>query len=130
MTIGAGVGMLALAAFADRAAAEPLVLDEAALDDVAAGFGSLLPGTSRLQRSTNITTSISMPMSTAIAVCFLCSGNATAVAIANAIGSGRADSIAFSFGDGQTFALSNAVGPYLIFVPSPAPAAGGPPSAR
>jgi hypothetical protein len=125
--IGAAAVPLALAGLdGSRAAAGPVTLDETGLDGVAAGtVGFPDPGTSRLWRSTNITTSISIPMSTAIAVCYLCSGDASAVAIANAIGSGLANSLAFSSGQADTFAFSNAIGPYLIFTAPPTPTGAG-----
>jgi hypothetical protein len=132
-TIGVAAGFLAIVGFlVPAAAAEPVVLDDGQLDGVAAGLGDSAFGDgSRLWRSTSITTHISMPMSTAIAVCYFCSDNASAVAIANAIGLGSADSRAVTLGQGNSFALSNSIGPFLIFAaPPPALSGGAAPSPK
>jgi hypothetical protein len=71
---------------------------------------------SAFQRSSFIQTSISMPIANAFAVCFMCSGDAMAVAIAGAIGSGRADSTSFASGRGEAFTSAFAAGPPFIFV--------------
>ena len=71
---------------------------------------------SSFERRSFIQTSISMPIANAFAVCFMCSGDAMAVAIAGAIGSGRADSTSFASGRGEAFTSSFAAGPPFIFV--------------
>ena len=71
---------------------------------------------SAFQRSSIIETSISMPIANAFAVCFMCSGDAMAVAIAGAIGSGRADSTSFASGRGEALTSAFAAGPPFIFV--------------
>ncbi len=124
-----GIGCLLAAMCHGAVQAQPLTLTDAQLDSVAAG--TLLPPPDAdggvLHGGTGITTQISMPTATAVAVCLLCTGDASATAVANAVGLGRADALAFSSGRASTYALSNAVGPYLLlFVPAPrAPAAGG-----
>lgn len=71
---------------------------------------------SSFERRSFIQTSISMPIANAFAVCFMCSGDAMAVAIAGAIGSGRADSTSFASGRGEAFTSSFAAGPPFLFV--------------
>lgn len=122
--VGCALG-LALAPWPGGAAsAEPVGLDDAQLDGVvAAGHVPSVSGLDGgyVSRSTQITTQISMPMATAIAICFMCTGDASAVAEANALGTGAADAFAFSSGQADTYAISNAIGPYLMLVPPPAP---------
>ena len=111
------------AAIAGAGRAEPLALDGAQLDRVVAagevsGFDYGFRG-----GSTQITTQISMPVSSsAVAVCLFCTGDASAVAVANAVGVAQADALAVSTGGGQTYALSNALGPYIMLL-APPPAA-------
>lgn len=132
-------GCLAAALAGGTADAEPASLSEAQLDTVSAAGDIGLSGfgfdTGAIHESgTRITTQISMPVSNAIAICLFCSGDASAVAIANAIGMGQSNATALSQGSADTFALSNAIGPYLMMfappsaVPQPAaapPAKGG-----
>jgi hypothetical protein len=119
-TLGIIVWWLAVLGLTGLASAEPLKLTDQDLDRVAAGgfapeFG--MPSSAFIDRSTQITTHLSMPTSTAIAICLLCSGNASASAIANAIGVGQAGAISFSAGEGKSSAIGNAVAPFLIMLP-------------
>lgn len=121
--LAALLGCLGAVTIADAGRAEPLALNEAQLDRVVAagevsGFGYAYHG-----GSTQITTQISMPVSSsAVAVCLFCTGDASAVAVANATGVAQADALAVSTGGGQTYALSNALGPYIMLL-APPPAA-------
>jgi hypothetical protein len=100
--------------------AEPVLLGSGALDQVAAG-GMIPPlnenGPS-FSSTREITTVISMPIATATAICLFCSGNASAVAMANAVGVSQADALAFSTGQSNTFASSDAWGPIFMMLPS------------
>lgn len=117
---GISAGWLAAVSAAGPAAAQPRSLADGELDRVAAGglapeFG--MPSAAYIDRSTQITTHLSMPTSTAIAICLLCTGNASANAIANAIGLGQAGAISFSTGEGRSSAIGSAAAPFLIMLP-------------
>ena len=71
---------------------------------------------SAFERRSFIQTSISMPIANAFAICFMCSGDAMAVAIAGAVGHARADSSALASGRGEAFSSAFAAGPPFLFV--------------
>src|SRR5690242_14648357 len=98
------LGCLAAVAFAGPAQAEPKALAPAQLDGVVAGSVGGLPGTFAFDHNTLITTQITMPTSTAVAICNMCSGNASAVAAANALGAAQANALAMTTGQGNTLA--------------------------
>jgi hypothetical protein len=108
---------LVIAAEAPRA--EPVELELADLDRFTAGAwqsSSPFIELPTFDRRSYISSSYSMPIANAFAVCFMCSGDAAAVAIANAFGNARADAGSFASGFGQAFTRSDAVGPPFIFV--------------
>ena len=107
-------GCLAAAGLAGPALAQPEALAPAQLDAVVAGSLTELPGSFGLDRSTLITTQITMPTSTAVAICNLCSGDASAVAVANALGAAQANALAVTTGRGHTLATSTSVGPFTF----------------
>jgi hypothetical protein len=122
MAIGAAcAGLLLCAATADARAggAGPIDLELAELDQLTGGaWEPTLPLFDRgiFERRSFIQTSISMPIANAFAVCFMCSGDASAIAVAGAIGSARADASSFASGRGEAFTSSFAAGPPFIFV--------------
>lgn len=129
---GMGLVLAGGMAVGDAAGVEPVELSMASMEDIVAGayepnWRPVDRGS--FQRFTNITTSISMPIANAYAVCFMCSGDASAVAIANAIGSARADASSLASGRGQAYSRSDAVGPAFLFV-MPDFARTPPPAAR
>jgi len=76
-------------------------------------------GRDSFRRNTFISSSFSMPIAQAFAVCFMCSGDAEAVAIANAFGDARANANSFTSGFGRSFTRADAVGqPFMVFMPS------------
>ena len=107
-------GCLAAAGLAGPALAEPQALALAQLDGVVAGSLTGLPGSFALDRGTLITTEITMPTSTAVAICNLCSRGASAVAQANALGAAQANALAMTSGQGHTLATSTSVGPFAF----------------
>ena len=114
-------GLLLCGATADARAdgAGPIDLELADLDQLTGGaWEPTMPLFDRgtFERRSFIQTSISMPIANAFAVCFMCSGDASAVAIAGAIGSGRADASSFSSGRGDAFTRSFAAGAPFVFV--------------
>ena len=121
LSTGIATGCLA-AGLAGPAWAEPKALAPAQLDAVVAGSVTGLPGTFGLERSTQISTVITMPTSTAIAICNQCSKGASAVAEANALGAAEAGALAMTTGQGDTLATSTSVGPFAFsFGPSAPP---------
>jgi hypothetical protein len=131
------IGCLAAAALVGPARAEPRPLGGAQLDGVTAAGTAGPPGWgppvtlgfeagATPDRSTQISTRISIPVSTAVAICTMCSGDASAVAQANAVGMAQAAALAMTTGRGSTLATSNSVGPYpVVLVPTaPRPGAG------
>ena len=114
LSTGIVTGCLAAAGLAGPALAEPQALALAQLDGVVAGSLTGLPGSFALDRSTLITTQITMPTSTAVAICNLCSGDASAVAQANALGAAEAGALAMTTGQGSTLATSTSVGPFAF----------------
>jgi hypothetical protein len=119
------LGCLAAWVLAGPARAEPQALAPAQLDGVVAGSVGGLPGTFGFDHSTVITTQITMPTSTAVAICNMCSGNASAVAAANAIGAAQANALAMTTGQGNTLATSTSVGPFMIYLVPTGPSPGG-----
>jgi len=114
-------GLLLCGATADARAGGggPIDLELADLDQLTGGaWEPTMPLFDRgtFDRRSFIQTSISMPIANAFAVCFMCSGDASAVAVAAAFGSGRADSTSFASGRGDAFTSSFAAGPPFIFV--------------
>jgi hypothetical protein len=122
---GIVTGCLAAAGLAGPAQARPGALAPAQLDRVVAGGLAGLPGSFGLDRSTQITTQITMPTSTAVAICNMCSGNASAVAAANAIGAAQAGALAMTTGQGNTLATSTSVGPFMVYLVPTGPSPGG-----
>jgi hypothetical protein len=114
LSTGIVTGCLAAAGLAGPALAEPQALALAQLDAVVAGSVGGPPGTFGLDRSTLITTQITMPTSTAVAICNLCSGDASAVAAADALGAAQANALAVTSGRGHTLATSTSVGPFAF----------------
>lgn len=113
------IASLGLAFLAGAARAEPvdLVLDD--LDELVAGayephWRPIDRGS--FQRFTSITTSISMPIAQSLAICFMCSGDAAAIAISNAFGNAHANASSIASGLGQAFSRADAVGPRYFFV--------------
>jgi hypothetical protein len=86
------------------------------------GWGSVV-GLAAPGRSTEISTQISIPVSTAVAICSLCSGDAGAVALSDALGAGQAQTSALTGGAGRSLASSTAIG--LFALPSAPTPAGG-----
>ena len=121
-TLGVVLASLVLsAATADGRAdgAGPVDLELADLDQLTGGAWQPtrpLFDRSAFERRSFIETSISMPIANAFAICFMCSGDAMAVAIAGAIGDARADSSALASGRGEAFASTFAAGPPFLFV--------------
>jgi hypothetical protein len=119
LSTGILTGGLAAAGLAGPAVAQPEALAPAQLDAVAAGSLAGLPGSFGFDHSTQISTVITMPSSTAIAVCNQCSDGASAVAQANALGAAEAGALAMTTGQGNTLATSTSVGPFAFsFGPS------------
>ena len=126
------IGCLAAAALVGPARAEPRPLGGAQLDGVTAAGTAGPPVTLGFEagatpdRGTRITTRISIPVSTAVAICTMCSGDASAVAQADAVGMAQAGALAMTTGRGSTLATSKSVGPYpVVLVPTaPRPGAG------
>jgi hypothetical protein len=123
--------LLGLAMAATAARAQPVDLDLADLDQITGGASQpTMPlfERSTFDRRTFITSSISMPIANAFAVCFMCSGDAMAVAIAGAFGGdARADAGSFASGFGQAFSRADAVAPPFVFL---LPNSFAPPTAR
>jgi hypothetical protein len=100
----------------------PMDLELGVLDRITGG--AYMPdwqraGRDSFRRTTFISSSYSMPIAQAFAVCFMCSGDAEAVAIANAFGDARANANSFASGFGRSFTRADAVGqPFIIFMPS------------
>ena len=113
------IAALGLVIAAKAPVAEPVELELADLDRFTGGAwrqSSPFLELPTFDRRSLISSSYSMPIANAFAVCFMCSGDAAAVAIANAFGSARADSGSFASGFGQAFTRSEAVGPSFMFV--------------
>lgn len=127
--------VLSLALIAGAAKSEPIAsgpsgdgsddLDLGVLDQITGGaYMPDMPewqraGRDSFRRNTFISSSYSMPIAQAFAVCFMCSGDAEAVAIANAFGDARANANSFSSGFGRAFTRADAVGqPFVVFMPS------------
>jgi hypothetical protein len=111
--------LLGLVIAAEAAPAQPVDLDLADLDRITGGaWQPTMPlfDRSTFDRRTFITSSVSMPIANAFAVCFMCSGDAMAVAIAGAFGNARADAGSFASGFGQAFSRADAVGPPFVFL--------------
>ena len=123
MPVRSAVLLAGLAAgLAAPAHAQPKVLAPAQLDGVVAGTLTGLPGTFAFEHSTQISTRITMPSSTAIAICNQCSRGASAVAQANALGAAEAGALAMTSGQGDTLATSTSVSPFAFsFGPSASP---------
>ncbi len=119
------LGCLAVAGLAGPAEAQPQTLGPAQLDGVVAGSVGGLPGTFAFDRSTQITTQITIPISSAVAICNMCSGNASATAIANSFGAAQANALAMTTGQGNTLASSTSVGPFMVFLVPTGPSPGG-----
>jgi hypothetical protein len=119
------LGCLAAAVLAGPARAEPKALAPAQLDDVVAGSVGGLPGTFAFDRGIQITTQITMPTSTAVAICNMCTGNASATAIANSFGAAQANALAMTTGQGNTLASSTSVGPFMVYLVPTGPSPGG-----
>jgi hypothetical protein len=116
------LGCLAAAGLAGSAQARPVALAPVQLDGVVAGALTGLPGTFAFEHSTRISTQITMPSSTAIAICNQCSDGASAIAQANALGAAEAGALAMTTGQGNTLATSTSVGPFAFsFGPSAPP---------
>ena len=123
--------VLGLALIAGAAKSEPIGtgpstggsadLDLGVLDRITGG--AYMPewqraGRESFRRNTFISSSFSMPIAQAFAVCFMCSGDAEAVAIANAFGDARANANSFTSGFGTSFTRADAVGqPFMVFLP-------------
>ena len=114
LSTGILTGGLAAAGVVGPAVAQPEALAPAQLDAVVAGSLTVPPGSFGLDRSTLITTQITMPTSTAVAICNLCSGDASAVAAASALGAAQANALAVTSGQGHTLATSTSVGPFAF----------------
>jgi hypothetical protein len=125
LSTGIVTGCLAAAVVAGPAQAEPKALDPAQLDGVVAGSAGGPPGTFAFDRSAQITTQIAIPVSTAVAICDMCSGNASAVAAADAIGAAQANALAMTTGQGNTLATSTSVGPFVVYLVPTGPSPGG-----
>lgn len=115
------LAITALGALATTAAprAEPVDLSLTDLDELVAGAyePSWRPvERGSLQRFTSITTSISMPIANSLAICFMCSGDAAAIAISNAFGNGHANASSLASGFGEAFSRADAFGPAFVFV--------------
>jgi len=124
--------VLGLALIAGAAKSEPIGtgpsmggsadLDLGVLDRITGG--AYMPewqraGRESFRRNTFISSSFSMPIAQAFAVCFMCSGDAEAVAIANAFGDARANANSFTSGFGRSFTRADAVGQsFMVFMPS------------
>ena len=106
--------LLAAAGLVGPARAQPEALAPARLDGVVAGALTGPPGSFGFDHSTQITTQISMPSSTAIAICDQCGKGASAVAQANALGAAEAGALAMTTGQGNTLATSTSVGPFAF----------------
>lgn len=105
-----------LAVAAESSQAQPIDLEVADLDQITGGAWQ--SKASPFDRGSFISRSVSIPIANAFAVCFMCSGDASAVAIASAFGSGRADASSLASGLGQAFTRAEAVGtPFVFFVP-------------
>lgn len=122
-----GLALIAGAAKSEPIASRPSMdgsddLDLGVLDRITGG--AYMPewqraGRELFQRNTFISSTYSMPIAQAFAVCFMCSGDAEAVAIANAFGDARANANSFSSGFGRAFTRADAVGqPFMVFMPS------------
>ena len=123
LSTGILTGCLAAAGLAGPAVAQPEALAPAQLDGVVAGSLAGLPGSFGFDHSFQVSTQISMPSSTAIAICDQCSKGASAVAEANALGAAEAGALAMTTGQGSTLATSTSVGPFAFsFGPSAPPA--------
>jgi hypothetical protein len=112
-------GLFAAGLLAGELRAEPVDLSLDDLDEMVAGayepnWRPIDRGS--FQRFTSITTSISMPIANSFAICFMCSGNAAAIAVSNAYGNARADASSFASGLGQAFSRADAAGPAFVFV--------------
>lgn len=122
VVLGAAFAGVLLGAATDAAgagAAGPIELELADLEQLTGGsFEVKGPFIDRgaFARRTVIQTSISMPIANAFAVCFMCSGDATAVAIAGAFGNGRADASSLASGSGEAFTSAFAAGHPFVFV--------------
>ncbi len=127
-TAGVGLGPLdavadPMAGGASPAAAEaPVELDLETLEDFTGG--AYMPNWQRtlqdsFRRGTFITSSYSMPIANAFAICFMCADNAGAVAIANAVGSGVADAASIASGSGNASTRADAVGMPIAFALPP-----------
>jgi hypothetical protein len=125
LSTGIVTGCLAAAGLVGPAGAQPEALAPAQLDGVVAGSLTGLPGSFGLDRSTLITTRITMPTSTAVAICNLCSGDASAVAAADALGAAQANALAMTSGRGRTLATSTSVGPFMVYLVPTGPSPGG-----
>jgi hypothetical protein len=113
------LGCLAAAGLAGSAQARPEALAPVQLDGVVAGALTGLPGTFAFEHSTQISTQITMPSSTAVAICVQCGKGASAIAQANALGAAEAGALAMTSGQGDTLATSTSVGPFAFsFGPS------------
>jgi hypothetical protein len=110
------LGCLAAAGLTGSAQARPVALAPVQLDGVVAGALTGLPGTFAFEHSTQISTQITMPSSTAIAICNQCSDGASAIAQANALGAAEAGALAMTTGQGNTLATSTSVGPFAFFL--------------
>jgi hypothetical protein len=111
--------LLGLVIAAEAARAQPVDLDLADLDRITGGaWQPTMPLFDRrtFERRSFISSSVSMPIANAFAVCFMCSGDAMAVAIAGAFGNARADAGSFASGFGQAFSRADALGPPFVFV--------------
>jgi len=111
--------LLGLVIAAEAARAQPVDLDLADLDRITGGaWQPTMPLFDRrtFERRSFISSSVSIPIANAFAVCFMCSGDAMAVAIAGAFGNARADAGSFASGFGQAFSRADAVGPPFVFV--------------
>lgn len=111
--------LLGIMISAESPRAQPVDLALADLDRLTGGaWQPTMPlfGRNTFERRSFISTSISMPIANAVAVCFMCSGDAMAVATAGAFGNARADAGSFASGFGQAFSRADAVGPPFIFV--------------
>ncbi len=110
---------LGLAVTTQASSAQPVDLDLADLDRFTGGAwqqSSPFIELPTFDRRSFISSSYSMPIANAFAVCFMCSGDAAAVAIANAIGGARADAGSFASGFGRAVTRAEAVGPPFVFV--------------
>gem|GEM_PF-2457794 len=104
------------------AAEAPVELDLETLEDFTGG--AYTPDWQRtlqdsFRRRTFISSSYSMPVANAFAICFMCEDNASAVAVANAVGSGIADASSIASGFGHAATRADAVGVPVAFVLPP-----------